>query len=70
MLATTCDIVELVIPPNLDAPSAAGFIEMVGLRNAIEAQALGSDALSCTPAELLPVYSARDSNRAGCSSRE
>ena len=33
---------------------------MVGVRNAIEARLLGSDALACTPAELLPIYQAQE----------
>ena len=56
MLATRMSIEELSIPATLDEPSAADFIEMVAVRNAIEAGLLGSDALACTPAELLPVY--------------
>ena len=56
VLATRLSIEELSIPATLDEPSAADFIEMVAVRNAIEAGLLGSDALACTPAELLPVY--------------
>ena len=60
MLATRLHIEELSIPATLDDPDAAGFIEMVGVRNAIETRLLGSDALACTPAELLPVYQAQE----------
>jgi len=60
VLATRFHIEELTIPATLDGPDAAGFIEMVSVRNAIETQLLGSDALACTPAELLPVYQAQE----------
>src|SRR6476660_9539264 len=59
VLATRLHIEELSIPATLDDPAAAGFIEMVAVRNAIETHLLGSDALSCTPAELLPIYQAQ-----------
>ena len=49
-------IAELVIPSTVDSPDATDFIEMVEVRNRIEAHILGSDALSCTARELLPVY--------------
>src|SRR6478735_206242 len=60
VLATRLQIEELSIPATLDDPDAAGFIEMVGVRNAIEAQLLGSGALALTPAELLPMYQAQE----------
>ena len=60
MLATKLHIEELSIPTTLDDPAAADFIEMVGVRNAIETALLGSDALAYTPAELLPVYQAQE----------
>ena len=60
VLATRMSIEELSIPATLDEPAAADFIEMVAVRNAIEAGLLGSDALACTPAELLPVYQAAE----------
>src|SRR3954447_20367269 len=60
VLATRMSIEELSIPTTLDEPAAADFIEMVAVRNAIEAGLLGSDALACTPAELLPVYQAAE----------
>ncbi len=56
MLATTFDIAELTVPATLGEPSAAAFIEMVHVRNAIETSILGTDALAVTPAELLPAY--------------
>ena len=37
-------------------PEAADFIEMVAVRNSIEAALVGSTALNYSPAELLPVY--------------
>src|SRR6478609_9769156 len=46
VLATRLQIEELSIPATLDDPDAAGFIEMVGVRNAIEVQLLGSGALA------------------------
>lgn len=49
-------IEELPIPASLDNPDAAGFIEMVGVRNAVEAGTLGSTALDVTAQELLPQY--------------
>jgi GNAT superfamily N-acetyltransferase len=60
VLATKPYIEELSIPTTLDEPVAADFIEMVGVRNAIESALLGSDALAYTPAELLPVYQAQE----------
>lgn len=60
MLATMSSIEELTIPATVDEPEAAGFIEMVKVRNAIEAGLLGNDALACTPAELLPHYLAAE----------
>jgi len=59
-LATSLQIDELSIPATLHDPDAAGFIEMVGVRNAIETGLLGSPALACTPAELLPIYQAQE----------
>ena len=56
MLATTLQIDELGIPANLDVPDASDFMDMVAVRNAVEATVLGSDALACTAADLLPVY--------------
>ena len=49
-------IAELPIPSTLSAPEAAGFIDMVRVRNAVESAAYGMDAFSCTPQELLPHY--------------
>ncbi|MBX3092630.1 MAG: GNAT family N-acetyltransferase [Cryobacterium sp.] len=45
---------ELVIPANIDAPDAAGFIEMTHVRNEIEAETMGNRDLAYEPAELLP----------------
>lgn len=56
MLATTFAIDELTVPATLDDPRAVDFIDMVALRNTVEAEVVGSDALAVTPAELLPVY--------------
>ncbi|MET0967069.1 MAG: GNAT family N-acetyltransferase [Nakamurella sp.] len=51
---------ELPIPSSFDDPLAEEFVEMVGVRNEIEAGTLGSDALACTPEELLPIYQAQE----------
>lgn len=50
------EIEELVIPASIDAPDAAGFIEMVGVRNEIEAEIVGNRELALEPAELLPYF--------------
>ena len=57
-MTTTADftVEELPIPPNVDVPMAADFVEMVGVRNAVEFAALGCEALAYSAAELLPVY--------------
>jgi len=47
---------ELRIPTSMDDPGAGAFAEMVDVRNAIEADILGSDALAVGAAELLPFY--------------
>ncbi len=52
MSAFTID--ELVIPASIDAPDAAGFIEMTHVRNEIEADTVGNRDLCYEPAELLP----------------
>jgi len=56
-------IEELPIPSSVDDLArakggrvVADFVEMVRLRNAVETATLGTDALSCTAAELLPHY--------------
>ncbi len=53
-LTTPFTIEELPIPASLDSPDAVGFIEMVAVRNAVEAETLGSTALEVTAQELLP----------------
>ncbi len=50
------EIEELRIPDSIDAPDAAGFIEMTEVRNDIEAEIVGSRDLVLEPAELLPYY--------------
>ncbi|HEU4849950.1 MAG TPA: GNAT family N-acetyltransferase [Terrimesophilobacter sp.] len=52
MTAFTID--RLVIPATIDAPDAAGFIEMTRVRNEIEADTVGNRDLNYAPAELLP----------------
>jgi len=55
-------IEELVIPASLstDASAAVGaaadFVAMVAVRNAVEAEIIGSDALAYGASELLPLY--------------
>lgn len=53
---TAVVIEELAIPASMDAPDAAGFAEMVDVRNAIETHVMGTDVLNYTARELLPVY--------------
>jgi GNAT superfamily N-acetyltransferase len=60
VLATTFSIDELSIPASIDGADAAEFIEMVNLRNALEAQIVGSNVFDVTAAELLPVYQAQE----------
>jgi GNAT superfamily N-acetyltransferase len=51
----TFTIDELTIPATIDdSPEAADFIEMVRVRNEIEAETVGNYDLSYEPAELLP----------------
>ncbi|PZF82586.1 GNAT family N-acetyltransferase [Jiangella anatolica] len=57
---TAVDIEELAIPASMDVPEAAAFAEMVDVRNAIETQIMGTDALNCTARELLPNYQAQE----------
>jgi GNAT superfamily N-acetyltransferase len=49
-------IERVVIPPRLDHPDAADFIATTDVRNAVEADGYGTDELSATAAELLPVW--------------
>lgn len=53
---TSFTIDTLSIPASITDPDAADFIEMVRVRNAIEADVVGSDDLAYEPAELLPHY--------------
>jgi GNAT superfamily N-acetyltransferase len=52
MTAFTID--QLLIPKTIDSPDAADFIEMVNVRNEIEADIMGNRDLAYEPAELLP----------------
>ena len=53
----TFTIEELTIPATIDdSPEAADFIEMVRVRNEIEADSVGNYDLSYEPAELLPAW--------------
>lgn len=49
-------IEEATIPTTLDGPTGRTFREMVEVRNAIEAEAVGSDEFSPTAEELLPAW--------------
>ena len=51
---TDFTIEKLTIPASIDAPDAAGFIEMTHVRNEVEADVVGSHMLAYEPAELLP----------------
>jgi len=53
---TDFTIDRVVIPPHLDHPDAADFIATADVRNAAEADGYGTDELSATAAELLPVW--------------
>lgn len=53
---TDLTIEELTIPASITDPDAADFIEMVRVRNEIEADVVGSRDLAYEPAELLPHY--------------
>lgn len=50
------DIGEVRVPASLDDSGAEDFIEMVELRNCIEAEILGSDALAWTAVGLIPIF--------------
>ncbi|HEV7848104.1 MAG TPA: GNAT family N-acetyltransferase [Mycetocola sp.] len=47
---------EFSIPESLEAEGGDDFAEMVAMRNAIEAEILGTDDLDATAKELLPFY--------------
>ncbi len=51
---TAFTIEQLAIPATIDAQDAADFIEMVHVRNEIEADTFGNRDLAYEPAELLP----------------
>lgn len=53
---TSFTIDTLSIPASITDPDAADFIEMVRVRNEIEADTVGSSDLAYEPAELLPHY--------------
>ncbi|CAN5499124.1 GNAT family N-acetyltransferase [soil metagenome] len=53
-------IERVVIPRSLDHPDAADFIATAEVRNAVEADGYGTDELSATAAELLPVWLDQD----------
>jgi GNAT superfamily N-acetyltransferase len=56
MTSPAFTIEELEIPTGPDHPAYAAFDASVAMRNAIEAEAVGSWALAVTTDELLPVY--------------
>ncbi|MBA2776134.1 MAG: GNAT family N-acetyltransferase, partial [Chloroflexia bacterium] len=61
--ATTFIVEELIIPTSRDAPEFADFSEMTDVRNEIEADIVGSSALSVTAEELLSGYLQQDYER-------
>lgn len=54
--ADAVDISELSVPDDLTHPGAKHFEEMVEVRNRVETEILGTQALSHTAAELLPGF--------------
>ena len=60
MSANDFTIDEPDIPASMDAPDAADFGEMVDVRNAIETDVMGTDALNYTARELLPNYQVQE----------
>lgn len=59
----TFTIDELVPPASLDAPAADAFRAYVGVRNAVEAHAIGIEHLMPTPDELLPEFRSNPTRR-------
>lgn len=55
-MAERVELDEAIIPASLEGPGAEDFREMVEVRNAIEAEAIGSDEFSPTAEELLPAW--------------
>jgi len=51
---TAFTIHQLVVPATITAPDAADFIEMIHVRNEIEADTMGTRDFAYEPAELLP----------------
>ena len=49
-------IEELILPGTADAPDAGDFVEMIGIRNRVETEVLGTDALNVTPRGILPYF--------------
>ncbi|HEU0164566.1 MAG TPA: GNAT family N-acetyltransferase [Thermomicrobiales bacterium] len=49
-------IEEIIIPATIDSADAGDFIATVEIRNAVEADIVGTDALAYAPVELLPRY--------------
>lgn len=52
----TFSIDQMVPPESLDAPGADEFRTYIGVRNAVEADVIGTDLLAPTPDELLPEF--------------
>jgi GNAT superfamily N-acetyltransferase len=57
---TDFTIERVFIPPYIDHPDRADFLATADVRNASEAEGYGTDELSVTGAELLPVWLDRD----------
>ncbi|GAA3520972.1 GNAT family N-acetyltransferase [Aeromicrobium panaciterrae] len=49
-------IEELILPDNLDGPHGDDFRELMAVRNLVESETVGTDALSPTPESLLPHF--------------
>jgi GNAT superfamily N-acetyltransferase len=47
---------EITVPQSIDAPDAKDFIDLVGVRNEVEVEVLGSDALLLSAEALAPMF--------------
>jgi GNAT superfamily N-acetyltransferase len=56
MSSISCTIEELSLPETAGGPDAAAFVEMIDIRNRVEVDILGTDALSVTPHGILPYF--------------
>jgi GNAT superfamily N-acetyltransferase len=56
MTASVIDLVPLDVPEDADAPDAADFRTMVGIRNRVHAAVYGEQATIVTPRQVLPAW--------------